>query len=357
MSKIEYWIWLSRIPTVGPTFQKRLLEVFGTPENIYRASYLELLEVDGVGEVTAKKITMFRLDDVKKIINDVEKLHLSITTNKTKKYAEIFSCPHVPILFYYKGELPRKRGVAVVGARRCTEEAKRVAEEIAAYVAKSGLPVISGLAKGVDSYAHTASLNAGGTTSAILASGVDICYPKEHQTLYEKIVLEGGAIISAFPPGTKPHPKFFVERNAHISAWATDVIIVQASERSGSLITARFAKEQGRKVYSVPYSIYLKEAKGSNKLLNQGALPYLGPKSLKLPQILSQKPPEFPLNKIDELSPLQQKIIACLSKSDSLTFEQIALNLQVSEFDLTSEILSLEIKNLVRIKGRQVIKR
>lgn len=246
------------------------------------------------------------------------------------------------------------RGVAVVGARRCTEEAKKAAEEIAFYVAKSGLPVISGLAKGVDGYAHTASLKAGGKTSAILACGADICYPKEHQALYEKMMKEGGAIISAFPPGTKPHPKYFVERNAHISAWATDVIIVQASEKSGSLTTARFAKEQRRNLYAVPYSIYLKEAKGSNQLLNEGAAPYLGPSSLKLTQISNFKMTDYPSANDIPLSPLQEKIIVYVSKYGSLSIEQVAAYLQIPEFNLTSEVLSLEIKKLIKIKGRQI---
>lgn len=362
---MDYWIWLSQLRGVGPILQKKLLAAFkGDPEKIYRASVADLVDVDGIGKATAKKITQFRIDEVKATIALVEKLKIEVLTLGASRYADVFSCKRSPILFYYRGTLPKIRGVAVVGARRCTDDAKRAASEISSAVGERGRPVISGMAKGVDSYAHTACLKVGGYTMAVLASGVDICYPKEHQSLYEKIVGDGGAVISAYPPGVKPHPKFFLERNAHISAWSTDVVVVQASVNSGSLTTARFAKEQGRNVYVVPHSIYTPEAEGSNLLLMNGAHPYLEPSSLgflggqvetegcRSPGRSPTRDPRNCRNSDIHLSPLEQKILTYLRNTSSSSIDELAYYLKIPELDLTPALIQLEMNNHLKIKGR-----
>ncbi len=362
---MDYWIWLSQLRGVGPILQKKLLAAFeGDPEKIYRASVADLVEVDGIGKATAKKITEFRLDEVKATIELVEKLNIEVLTLGASSYADVFSCKRSPILFYYRGTLPKIRGVAVVGARRCTEDAKRAASEIGSAVGERGHPVISGMAKGVDSYAHTTCLKVGGYTMAVLASGVDICYPKEHRTLYEKIMNDGGVVISAYPPGVRPHPKFFLERNAHIVAWSTDVVVVQASVNSGSLTTARFANEQGRNLYVVPHSIYTPEAEGSNLLLMKGARPYLGPSSLSFAdgrvetegdRHASCSPTGDPRNRRNSdtpLSSLEQKIITYLHNNGSCTVDKLANHLEIPELDLTNALIQLEMHNHLKIKGR-----
>ena len=389
---MEYWIWLNQLRGIGPILQKKLLKAFeGDPENIYRASTADLIEVDGVGEVTAQKINAFRLDDVKAIIDRVEKLNMKLVTVAEEGLEEVFSCKRSPILFYYRGQLPKERGVAVVGARRCTEDAKRAASEIASVVGERGRAVISGMAKGVDSYAHTGCLRVGGYTMAVLANGVDICYPKEHRRLYEKIVADGGSVLSAYPPGVKPHPKFFLERNAHIAAWSTDVVVVQASVNSGSLTTARFALEQGRNLYVVPHSIYVREAEGSNSLLDAGARPYLGSSSLSLVNMVEEKSVDIgdlkevagqlgdcsaaidrgrvsrtqrPLKGIGTsrisntntpsfpLSSIEKKLITYLNKTGNCSIDELAHYLQIPELDLNPTLTNLEINGVLKIKGR-----
>ncbi|QOY36999.1 DNA-processing protein DprA [Anaerobacillus isosaccharinicus] len=350
---MEYWIWLSQLPGIGPISQKKLLAFFGGPLEIYLSSLPDLLEVDGIGEQTAKKIIEFRIDHVAGIIKQVERLRINVRPYENRIYSEVFSCKRSPVLFYYIGKLPEKRGVAIVGARRCTHDAKRATEEIASLLAGNGVAVISGLAKGIDSYAHTTCLKVGGYTMAVLANGVDICYPKEHKRLYEQIIADGGAVLSSYPPGVKPHPKYFVERNAHISAWSTDVIVVQASEKSGSLTTARFALEQNRNLYAVPHSINLPEAKGSNQLLASGARIYTGPESLAHLGI-KNNPNVHAGAPIYSLTQFEENIVTHLRKVGNCSFSELSHHLKVPELELTPTILQLEMHNILKIRGTTI---
>ena len=154
---------------------------------------------------------------------------------------------------------------------------RRAAEEIGIDLALHDIPLISGFAKGIDSYAQAACLNKKGYTVIFLAGGVDVCYPPEQQSLYQKTLENGSVFLSQYPPGTQPRPTQFLQRNALISAWSTELVVVEAGEKSGALWTADFARKQGKPIYSVPHPIHISEGKGSN-LLSKGALPYLGMK-------------------------------------------------------------------------------
>lgn len=399
---MNYWIWLSQLPGVGPVLQKRLLEAFLTPEKIHNASLTDLIEIEGIGQNLAEKILGFQVNRIFSIEEKLVKLGIKIVTSQSDpdRYNEVFACKRSPVLFFYRGELPLERGLAIVGSRRCTEDAKRSAEEIAGIAVRSRITVISGLAKGVDSYAHTASIKNGGKTMAVLGCGVDVCYPPEHKSLYQRILEDGGAVLSAYPPGVRPHPKFFLERNAHISAWSTDVVVVQAATKSGALTTAAFALDQGRNLYVVPHSIYLPEAKGSNLLLEKGARPYLGPGSLtstsvqspgdRLGKIQSKSMPLFefqanngantvqvgksgeveselqaanlkpnvqahPQAPTDPLSAIEKKIISYLRRDGRSSVEQLAFALTLSEIELTPALIVLEINNFIKIRGTTVI--
>jgi DNA processing protein len=154
-----------------------------------------------------------------------------------------------------------------------------VAAEAAAFLAQQGITVASGLAKGIDSYAHTACLKEGGYTLAFVANGPDICYPPEHRSLMEEILVSG-AVLSPYPPGTRPRQEYFPLRNRILSAWIDQILVVEAGERSGALITAGYALEQKQRVFAVPNSIYSPESFGTNRLLQNGAEVYLEPKQL-----------------------------------------------------------------------------
>ncbi len=272
-----YLIWLSQIKSVGPVIQKRLLGAFENPEAIFRASKAELMCVQGVGPATAESIlSSFSLEKAKRIRERTEKQGIKILSYLNPLYPELVKkLPLSPIVLYYLGSIKRdSMGVCIVGARRCTDYGKTVVRNAAGFLAQEGIPVISGLAKGIDGYAHTACLINDGYTLAFVGSGVDICYPKEHRELRDAIS-KNGAIISQYLPSTPPRAVNFPVRNYLMSAWSTKVLVVEAGEKSGSLITAQLAFEQGRQVLAVPNSIYCQESKGTNGLIAKGAEIYI----------------------------------------------------------------------------------
>jgi DNA processing protein len=186
-----------------------------------------------------------------------------------------------PPVIYIRGEItPQDEwAISVVGTRRITPYGQQVTEEVAAFLARNGITVVSGLAKGVDSAAHKTALRAGGRSIAVLGSGVDNIYPAENRKLAEELIQQG-AVISDYPLGTPPEAKNFPPRNRLISGLSIAVVIIEAGEKSGALITANFAAEQGREVFAVPGKIHVPQSKGPNRLVRDGAHPLLSPEDL-----------------------------------------------------------------------------
>lgn len=168
-------------------------------------------------------------------------------------------------------EILKRKSIAIVGCRDCSNYGKEIAGKIAYNLAKKNIIIISGLARGIDTYAHIGTLNAKGKTIAVVAHGLDMIYPKENYNLAKMIVRSGGAIVSEQPIGIKPIPENFPKRNRIISGLSTGTIVVEAREKSGSLITANFALEQGRNLYAVPGSIFSINSIGTNNLIKNGA--------------------------------------------------------------------------------------
>ncbi len=279
---MKYWVWLSQLKGVGPVTQKKLLQHFHDPELIYAASGKELLSIDGIGAKLSEAIIAQRsLEQAHAILDEVNSKEIKILTygdplypNKAKKV------DYAPAVLYYKGGIKKDiLGVGIVGARRCTEYGKRIAVEAAEYLAYHGIPVISGMARGIDGYAHIACLKAGGYTIAFLGNGIDITYPKEHNEL-QLAIIEKGAVVSEYPPGTMVRPENFPKRNGLISSWCDKLLVVEAAEKSGALITAEYGKLHGRQVLVPPHEIYSRTGRGTNRLLLKGAIPYLDPSQL-----------------------------------------------------------------------------
>ncbi len=277
----EYWVWLTLLKGIGPIIAKKLLDELWTPENIYNADYDQLIKITGIGSATANIILDSKsLEASKTILNNCVKNSIKILTCCDSIYSGIFTkYPKMPIVLYYKGEIKNKIGIAIIGSRRCSSYGKRVVVEAAEYLAKNNISVISGMAKGIDGYAHTACLNAGGYTVAFLGNGLDTCYPKEHISLMESII-ENGAVISEYPPGVKARADHFPRRNFLISSFSEKILVVEASKDSGALITANIAKEQGKKVVAVPSEIYSATGEGTNQLIFDGAEIYLNSNQL-----------------------------------------------------------------------------
>lgn len=247
---MEYWIWLSGLPYIGPITVNRLLEHFGHPLRVYHADAAEFRHIKGMTQRQVQSMIENRsLDRARRIMEDCDRNHISILLKNDVRYPKrAKSLEDAPAVLYYKGALRElQESVAIVGARRCTQEEKNQAVILAQQCVEKNQTVISGMAKGIDSYAHTACLKAGGYTVAILGNGLDICYPSEHNKLMECIA-EKGLMLSEYPPGTRPTQYAFPRRNRLISAWSERIIVIAPGKGSGALITAEYGRKYGRAV-------------------------------------------------------------------------------------------------------------
>ena len=273
----KYWIGLNLVKGIGSTRMRALLDYFGSAEQAWHAD-IEELQAAGLSARLAEAVKQTRIGNtLSQILEEIERKDMRVLTWQDPDYPrrlrEIDQAP--PVLYLYGNLCEEDQwAVAVVGTRRITAYGRQVTEEIARGLARQGVTVISGLARGVDAIAHQAALQNEGRTLAVLGSGVDQIYPPEHRKLAEQIC-QNGAILSDYPPGTAPEATNFPPRNRIISGLAQAVVVVEAGEKSGALITASFAAEQGREVFSVPGYLYAPQSKGTNQLIRAGARIYL----------------------------------------------------------------------------------
>ncbi|KZL89734.1 DNA-processing protein DprA [Clostridium magnum] len=348
-----YYIWLTQIKGVGPIIGQKLMDRFKSPKAIYNLTFEKLLDIEGVGAGVAKKIIESRdLTSAEAILKECNDKGIKITVIDDETFPQIVKqYTDTPIVLYYKGTLHKNlTGVAIVGSRRCTDYGKKVTVEAAEFLAKNNIPVISGMAKGIDSYAHTVCLKAGGFTVAVLGCSVDVCYPKEHSELMKKII-ESGVVISEYPPHTQPKPEYFPKRNRIISNLSNKILIAEAGEKSGALITAKYAIKQKKELYVVPGDIYSKAFKGSNKLISDGAIIYLSKNQLLGTGQQANNFIESKNNIIDDNnSALEKNIIKTLSLK-ALTVDELVLILKISRNKLINILFSMELNNKVKIIG------
>lgn len=269
---LVYWIWLSSIPALGSVRGRKLINYFGSPEDIWHADRHSFLGLQDLGPVLISRIMDPVLrSEAEKHLKNMAKNNIEAITLDNPEYPELLKEIYdPPLVIYKKGKLDTQKCIAVVGSRRASEYGLKVAEKLAYDLAGLGINVVSGLARGIDSMAHEGALRASGITTAVLGCGVDIIYPHENAKLYDRI-LEHGAIISEYLPGHPPIPGNFPARNRIISGLCKGVAVIEANEKSGSLITANFALEQGRDVFSVPGNIVNSNSKGTNRLIREGA--------------------------------------------------------------------------------------
>lgn len=357
---MEYWIWLRQIKGLGPIIEKRLLKHFITPKLIYEACEEELITIMGIGEVLAKNIISSRsLDKAYLVLEECNAKNIRILTYDDPLYPSVAKdYAEAPTLLYYRGNIiDNIEGVAIVGSRRCSDYGKEVAIAAAEYLAQNNITVVSGMAKGIDGYSHIACIKNGGYTIAFLGNGVDICYPTEHRELMEAII-DNGAVISEYPPGTRARAEYFPKRNGLISSWSRKILVVEAAESSGALITANMAKAQGKEIFVPPHEIYSCTGKGSNQLISKGANIYLHPSQLitnnsSRPEALIRQDSlkmktsnEILKNKIS-LLPIEEKIISCIIDT-SKTIDEIGREIKISQVDLIGYISIMELEGKIR---------
>lgn len=350
MNDYLYWVALSTIPDIGPVTIRRLISQFEKPELIFSADVEELKVVDGVGEKRAKSIRDFsRWDEIEKILEKLDKEKVKVILYNDKDYPSLLrEIEDAPVILYVKGDIKEEDrfSVSIVGSRKTTHYGRFVAEKIAGELAEAGFTIVSGMARGIDTIAHSSSLMTGGRTIAVMGSGIDLIYPPENKWLFERIACSG-YVVTEFPPGTPPNRENFPKRNRLISGLSLGVVVVEATEGSGALITAQAALEQNREVFAVPGNISSPNSKGTNELIKRGAK-------------LVQRSDDI----IEELAPLLKGFIRQKKKHDvelteeereicnKLTSEPRHIDEIVRESRLSTQkvltiLLGLELKGLV----------
>jgi DNA processing protein len=269
-----YWLALRRVRGIGPRIARLLLEKFESPAKIFTADERELIAA-GLPRSVARRIREFDdFDALERELCELPRINARLIRWSDADYPvnlrEIADPP--PTLFVQGGlAAGEKKFIAVVGARAASEAGRHMARRLGLELAAKGFIVVSGLARGIDSAAHQGALDAGGCTIAVLGCGIDVVYPAENRSLAEAIVSGGGALMSELPVGTPPIAENFPSRNRILSGLSLGVVVVEAAERSGSLITARTALDQNRQVFAVPGSPMSGRSRGSNRLLRDGA--------------------------------------------------------------------------------------
>ena len=270
---MDEWLWMCSLPGFYRKETERLLQCFGSPEQVIRASERQIQILPFLTDRQKRILTTHKRKTMKEIRYNLEKTGIKFISCMDLEYPKrLLQMEDYPFGLFYLGELPGQdeRCVAVVGARMCTNYGKGMANEIGEMFARDGISLISGMAYGVDGMAQAACLNNQGRSYAITGCGVDICYPTDHMALYRKLAA-GGGVISEYPPGTPVRAFHFPMRNRLISGLCECVIVVEAKKKSGSLITADLALDQGKDVLAIPGRITDPLSDGCNQLIAQGA--------------------------------------------------------------------------------------
>ena len=350
---IFYWLALSLTPGVGSIFIKRLLDRFQTPEAVFRAPMKELLEIEGLGEKVAREIQRGPLEKVveKELVLLKEAGGKMITLRDEDYPMRLKDIYDPPALLYVRGELRREDdlAIAIVGSRKTSPYGRWITEKIGQDLARHGVTVVSGMARGIDSVAHMGALQGGGRTIAVLGCGVDVIYPSENRNLFHQII-EHGAVLSEFPMGSPPEGGHFPKRNRIISGLSIGVVIVQASAESGSLITAGYALEQGREVFAVPGNVGAEGSRGTNQLIKEGAKLVESTEDILeeiLPQWKREKEmlpkAETPVPDLSE----EEKVLYRLLGESPLHIDAIIRESQLDPGRVSSLLLNLELKGLI----------
>lgn len=342
---------------IGPKRFAALISRFGAPQEVFAASPAQLATVPGMDKRGVSAI--LKGGDRKWAQEEVSRMEakgVELLAFSSQLYPQrLRQIYDPPPLLYFRGELTEGDGLAlaIVGSRLATVYGRLVAERLAFQLAKRGITIVSGMARGIDSAAHRGALQAGGRTIAVLGCGVDVVYPPENRELMNQIA-DHGAVLSEFPLGTSPEPGNFPQRNRLISGLSLGVIVVEAGQKSGALITAQSALEQGREVFAIPGNINARASKGANQLIKEGAKLVAGVDDIleelgMVGEALANEPPP-------QLEG-EEAIIFALLSSEPLHVDRIIRQTKYPSSRVLSTLLSLELKGLVRqLSGKQFVR-
>jgi DNA processing protein len=349
---------LLSVEGIGPAKFRSLLSKFKTTENILSANYDSLLEIEGISTNLAKRIRQINhkrnetKDIVLKQLDKLDKLGCSIVTVWDNEYPSILKKIYdPPIILFYKGNFaePDNYSIAVVGTRQPSNYGKLQAERLVNDLASQRITIVSGLARGIDTIAHTASLKNNGRTIAVIGSGLDVIYPPENKKLFNEIS-EHGLIISEYSLGTKPDAVNFPKRNRIISGISLGTIIIETGVTGGAMQTASYALDQNREVFAVPGNLGVKQSEGTNLKIQRGEAKLIRSfedvlieLELKLKPVIGKNIPKPQVG----LNLFEEKIISSLS-NEPVQIDKIAAVTNLSTSDCLVHLLSLEFKGVVK---------
>jgi len=343
-----FWLAFSNVRGIGAVRFRKLINFFGDLAKAWQADRSELVTA-GLTEKAAEQVIETRKKlSPENLADDLKRKGIKFLTWNSPEYPPyLMEIAQPPPVLYFVGEILPKDdlAIAIVGTRNVTKYGRQITHDTATYLAGNGVTVVSGLARGVDGIAHQAALGVGGRTFAVLGSGVDVIYPPEHRKLASEIV-KHGALISDYPPGTKPDGINFPPRNRIISGLSRGTVVIEAGERSGALITAKFALEQGRDIFAVPGSVLSQMSKGTNQLIAEGATPMTNPviitETLNLARTGRERKTET-----DEISAVEKNILRVLG-DENLHIDEICARTSLTIEKLTAELTLMELKGIVQ---------
>ncbi len=370
--ELKYWLAWNRVREIGPVRFTKLCQNFPSLEEAWHS---DLRKTDTMNMLNIRENTLNKIELEKELINPDKELALleekgiKTITIKEKEYPHILKNIYSPPpIIYYQGDfisiMNEVKSLAIVGSRMPTYYGRKIAREMSNEIAKRGYAIISGLARGIDTNAHIGALEAGGHTIAVLGCGLDRIYPSENKKLAQRIITENGSIISEFPIFTKPEKNNFPRRNRIISGLSLGTIVVEAAEKSGALITADFALEQGREVFAVPGSIHSFLSTGCHNLIKQGAKLINNCQDIfeELPDYnapILEKEEKFGIQREDhsgKFTSYEQKLLEYIS-IEPLHIDEIIELSAIPYGKAIEALLSLELKNIIKeVEGKRYIK-
>lgn len=348
-----YWVGFHHVPYIGPARIRRLLDTFGSLERAWHAPTQELrrcLEQRALNTLIEKRA----LIDLPGIMSAIGGSGTRVMVASDEGYPALLKeIPAPPPVVYYRGELLEtdRTAVAIVGTRRMTQYGREMTIRIAADLARAGVTIVSGLARGVDGVAHQAALDAGGRTIAVLGSGVDRIYPPDHRILAQWIA-EQGAVLSDYLPDTPPDAGNFPPRNRIISGLSLGVVVVEAPDRSGALITVDFAADHGRDVFAVPGPVTSANSSGCNRLIREGARLVRNAEDILEDLQIKRRHQAVAAQQALPMSEDERKLMAVMT-SEPQHIDDLALLSEGTVGETAGRLMMLELYGMVRNAGAQ----
>ena len=357
---IIYWLWFTLKENITEKTRIALLERYKNAKNIYDAE-----KIDGIHNISDKAVDDLldkSLDKANAVMHKIENMGGYIVTIEDEEYPPLLKNIYdPPCILYMIGEhinWEELLTITVVGTRTHDDYGRRATEHFARELAKMGATIVSGMARGIDSIAGITAIKTGGKTVAVLGSGLDVIYPPEHAGLYQSI-RKNGVVITEYPPGTRPKRENFPRRNRIMAGLSYGILVTQAPEKSGALITANYAVENGRDLFVVPSDIFNIHSVGSNRLIRQGAkavmtaeditgeYPYI--KVTPLSEKIAKTSVRDKLKELDltALNDLQVQIVKALN-NEPMTSDEISRHTGVASFEVNSELMMLELQGIIK---------